>query len=415
MIMEGWDMMKNNVLRNKNFLLLWMGNSVSVLGNRFYNIAIMWYIIETTGSSIALGLSVLCFTIPSVLVMPFVGVLADRNIKKYLLVFSDMINGCIMLAIALFMFFEELPIYLLYLLMIASSLVSAFFSPAIGATIPLIVGKENLPKANSFMQVTNQLSNIIGPALAGILIAVTNMWLLFLINGISFIISAFSEMFLAIPKVDIDHVKRKFYLQFQEGFTYVLRYKKLLHLIIVGGIIINFFLAPLNVFITVLCNQILKVGASGMGIVDAAISVGALSGSLIILLNIMKDRVKMVIFGLSIEGIALLITGVFPESYIALLIFAFILGIGVSMASVGIGTLYQTMVPENKMGRVGSLLSTLSTFIVPFGTMFGSFIINYLSISWILNVSGILVTLAGLSLIITFRKNRGHAADNLSV
>lgn len=241
------------------------------------------------------------------------------------------------------------------------------------------------------------------------------MWLLFLINGISFIISAFSEMFLAIPKVDIDHVKRKFYLQFQEGFIYVLRYKKLLHLIIVGGIIINFFLAPLNVFITVLCNQILKVGASGMGIVDAAISVGALSGSLIILLNIMKDRVKMVIFGLSIEGIALLITGVFPESYIALLIFAFILGIGVSLASVGIGTLYQTMVPENKMGRVGSLLSTLSTFIVPFGTMFGSFIINYLSISWILNVSGILVTLAGLSLIITFRINRGHAADNFSV
>jgi MFS family permease len=408
-------MMKNNVLRNKNFLLLWMGNSVSVLGNRFYNIAIMWYIIETTGSSIALGLSVLCFTIPSVLVMPFVGVLADRNIKKYLLVISDMINGCIMLAIALFMFFGELPIYLLYLLMIASSLVSAFFSPAIGATIALIVGKENLAKANSFMQVTNQLSNIIGPALAGILIAVTNMWLLFLINGISFIISAFSEMFLAIPKVDIDHIKRKFYLQFKEGFTYVLRYKKLLHLIIVGGIIINFFLAPLNVFITVLCNQILKVGASGMGIVNAAISVGALSGSLIILLNIMKDRVKMVIFGLSIEGIALLISGVFPESYIALLIFAYILGIGVSMASVGIGTLYQTMVPENKMGRVGSLLSTLSTFIVPFGTMFGSFIINYLSISWILNVSGILVTLAGLSLIITFRKNRGHAADNLSV
>lgn len=396
------------LLANKNFLLLWMGNAVSILGNRFYNIAIMWYIIEKTGSSLALGLSVLCFTIPSVLIMPFVGVLADRNMKKQLLVISDLINGCIMVFIAALMYFEDFPIYLLYFLMVMSSIVSAFFSPTIGATIPLIVGKDNLIKANSFIQITNQLSNIIGPALAGMLIAIASMWILFFINGITFIISAISELFLKIPKVNMEHTRKHFFSQFKEGMVYVLQYRSLLHLIIVGGIVINFFLAPLNVFITVLCNQILKVGASGMGIVDAAISAGALLGSLFILLNMIKNKVKMVIFGLFIEGISLLIAGIFNESYLALVFFASVLGLGVSLASVGIGTLYQSMVPENKIGRVGSLLSTLSTFIVPIGTMFGAYIINHVPISTVLNLSGILVSLSGLSLIITLQNEKGN-------
>ncbi|MGE6257293.1 MFS transporter [Heyndrickxia sporothermodurans] len=396
------------LLANKNFLLLWMGNAVSILGNRFYNIAIMWYIIKKTGSSLALGLSVLCFTIPSVLIMPFVGVLADRNMKKQLLVISDLINGCIMVSIAALMYFEDFPIYLLYFLMVMSSIVSAFFSPTIGATIPLIVGKDNLTKANSFMQITNQLSNIIGPALAGMLIAIASMWILIFINGITFIISAISELFLKIPKVNMEHTRKHFFSQFKEGMVYVLQYRSLLHLIIVGGIVINFFLAPLNVFITVLCNQILKVGASGMGIVDAVISAGALLGSLFILLNMIKNKVKMVIFGLFIEGISLLIAGIFNESYLALVLFASVLGLGVSLASVGIGTLYQSMVPENKIGRVGSLLSTLSTFIVPIGTMFGAYIINHVPISTVLNLSGILVSLSGLSLIITLQNEKGN-------
>ncbi|MFB7303052.1 MULTISPECIES: MFS transporter [Heyndrickxia] len=406
--------MKMNLLKNKSFVLLWIGNAVSLLGNRFYNIAIMWYIIEKTGSSIALGLSVLCFTVPSVLIMPFVGVLADRNIKKQLLVGSDLLNGCIMIVIAALMFFDGFPLALLYVLMIISSVVSAFFSPTIGATIPLIVGKPHLTKANSFMQVTNQLSNILGPALAGILLALTNMWLLFLINGISYIISAISELFIHVPKIDIGHVKKHFFLQFKEGLSYVIRYKNLLHLIIVGGVIINFFLAPLNVFITILCNQVLKVGSSGMGIVDAAISVGALIGSILILLNVMKDKIKMVIIGLSIEGLALLIAGIFTNSYLAMLFFAAILGLGISFASVGIGTLYQTLVPENKIGRVSSLLSTLSTIIVPIGTMVGSSIINHLSISLVLNISGILVTLSGLSLIITLKNKSENKTESLS-
>ncbi|RLQ96257.1 MFS transporter [Falsibacillus albus] len=391
----------NSIWRNKNFLLLWAGNSVSVLGSRFYMIAVMWYIIQETGSSMALGISVLCFTIPSVLLMPIGGVLADRNMKKQLMAGTDFINGILMMIISCLIYSHSL-LFFVYTTIVISSSVSAFFSPANSAAIPLIVGKEQLSKANSLTQVTSQLSNILGPALAGILISATDIWILFVMNGISFLISACSELFISIPNVDEQHSRNKLLSQLQEGLKFVLNYRSLLHLIVVGGIIINFFLAPLQVYITMICSKVIHTGPRGMGFVDASISIGALIGSMIIYMQFFKDKIKMVIFGLSIEGLSLLIGGIFVHHYVAIIACALILGLGISLASVGISTLFQTLVPDEKRGRVGSVLSTLSTFIVPFGTLFGSFIIVHVSIGSMMILSGVMVALSGISLLVPF-------------
>ncbi|RDI45756.1 MFS transporter [Falsibacillus pallidus] len=390
--------------KNRDFLLLWVGNTVSVFGNRLYMIALMWYIAEKTGSSVALGLSVLCFTIPTVIFSPIAGVLSDRNLKKQLLISTDLLNGVLMIGMSLLILAESFPLAWLYVLMILSSSVSAFFSPAISSTVPLIVPQDQLAKANSLTQMTTQMSNILGPAIGGALIAFTDMWILFLINGVSFILSALSESFIRIPILDLKNRQSKFMEQFKEGLQYIWHFGPLLHLIAVGGILINFFLAPLQVYITIICSQILQTSASTMGFIDASISIGALAGSLLILWNVFKNKTAMVIFGLSIEGIALLIAGLFLQSYFALISFAFVLGFGISLASVGISTLFQTLVPDDKRGRVGSVLTALSTFIVPIGTLFGSFIINYIAMSSILSWSGLIVALSGISLIIPFMK-----------
>ncbi|WP_433750861.1 MFS transporter [Falsibacillus pallidus] len=393
-----------SIWKNRDFLLLWSGNTVSVFGNRLYMIALMWYIAERTGSSVALGLSVLCFTIPTVLLSPVAGVLSDRNFKKQMLISTDILNGLLMIGMSFLILSDSFPLVWLYLLMILSSSVSAFFSPAIYSTVPLIVGKDQLAKANSLTQMTTQMSNILGPAIGGTLIAFTDMWILFLINGISFLLSALTESFIRVPILDMKNRQTKFKEQFKEGIQYIWHFGPLLHLIAVGGILINFFLAPLQVYITLICSQILKTSASMMGFIDASISVGALAGSLLILWNVFKNKTAMVIFGLSIEGIALLIAGLFLQSYFALISFAFILGFGISLASVGISTLFQTLVPDDKRGRVGSVLTALSTFIVPIGTLFGSFIIDYTSMSIILSWSGVIVALSGISLIVPYLK-----------
>jgi MFS transporter, DHA3 family, macrolide efflux protein len=395
--------MKKNfaILKNKNFLLLWIGQSVSMLGSRFYSIAIMWYVIEKTGSSMDLGFTVLCFTLPAVLIMPIAGIMADHNYKKKILITSDLANGIIVSVMALLLYQNALSTHMLYLMIIAISSASAFFTPAISASIPLITGKKELSKANSLNQFTSRMANIIGPTLAGILIAVTDIWLLLLLNGISFIISAISESWIQIPNVETSSGKQNIRQQFRDGMKFALKSKELLALIFVGGIIINFFLAPLMVFITIICNQILVVGSQGFGIVEACIAVGALLGSVISFLNIIKNQIKLGIIGLVLEGVALLVGGVFL-SYTSMIIFAILLGLGVSMASIGITTMYQMLVPENMMGRVGSILSSISTFIVPIGILVGSYVINIYSVELIFIVSGIIVLLSGIMLVIPF-------------
>lgn len=395
-------MNSTGLFRNRNFVFLWLGQSISTLGNRFYQIALMWYVINQTGSSLALGISVICFTLPEIIMAPFAGVLADKNFKKKILVIMDLLSGIVMIIIAWLVTMDQWPLYWLYSCIIIVSSLSSFLNPALSAVIPLIVGKNDLSKANSLTQFTRQLSNILGPSLAGILIAITHMWILFVLNGISFFISALMESRISIPRVEDEGTAHdNFKSRFKEGLQYVLSTRKLLYLILVGGVIINFFLAPLNVFYTIICRQILHVGAAGLGMVDSSIAIGALAGSLLIFTNFFKNKIKLAIFGLVIEGFALLIAGIFLN-YTALIVFALILGLGISLASIGISTLYQTIIPHNKMGRVMAILSTASSSTVPLGTLFGSLIIVQVPITWILIIYGAIVALSGFSLIFPF-------------
>jgi MFS family permease len=386
------------VFRNKDFMLLWLAQSISKLGTRFYNIALMWYLYEKTGSSIALGLSVLCFTVPSVLIAPLAGVFADRLNKKKIIINTDTLNGIIMLIFSYFIFVDKYPIYILYIFMILSSIVTAVYSPAISSVIPIIVQDTDLKDANTLNQMTSQIINILGPVLAGTLMAFMNIGLLFFMNGLSFLICAIIEIFIVIPKNNNEKSRDGIASQFKEGLIYIAGDKPLLSLVIAGGVVINFFLAPLSIYQTILSTKILNAGSTGYGMMNSAISVGALLGAILIMLNIFKNKYKMTVIGLSIEGVAVALLGLVPNYYIVLSADA-ILGLGISMASVGISTLYQTLIPKDKMGRAMALVSTLCGVTVPLGTLLGSTLIAYLPLNIILILSGAFVFITGLLLV----------------
>lgn len=395
-------MSEKSIFRNFNFMLLWGGQSISQLGTRLYSLAIMWYILERTGSSLAMGLSVLCFTLPTVIVGPIAGVFADKYDKKKIIVATDFINGIIMLVLSYFITMDNISLNTLYGMMALAASVSAIFSPAIGSCFPLIVDKDNLTKANSLSQFTSRVISILGPALAGLLIAVLNMWILFFLNGISYIISSISESFITIPKADKQNKKEKFITQFKEGLKSVWDNKAVLYLVIAGGVIINFFLAPLSIYSAIVSENLSK-GAAGLGVIQSSVSVGALIGSFIILSGIVKDKYKMTIFGLTLEGLALVGFGGFVNSYYIIVVSQVALGFGVAFASVGITTLYQVLIPKEKLGRVFSIVGTLCSVSVPLGALFGSFSINYYSLQSVLVFSGLIVSISGLSLISILR------------
>lgn len=385
------------LLKNKNYMLLWLGQNISQLGTRLYDIALMWYMYNKTGSSIALGLTVVCFTVPSVLTAPLAGVFADRHNKKKIIINTNIINGIIMLIVSYIIFMDNYPIFFLYILMILSSIVAAAFNPAMASMLPLVVEENDLKNANTLNQLLTQIINILGPALAGILIAFMNIGFLFFLNGLSFLICAIIESFMIIPKITIGKSTRKISSQFKEGLIYVMKDKRLFYLLIAGGVIINFFSAPLTIYETILSNKILNVGSTGFGMMNSALSIGALTGALLIMVNVFNDKYKMTLIGLCLNGLGILLIGI-PNYYIVLGGEA-VLGVGAAIASIGITTLYQTLIPKDKMGRVMSLARTLCEVTIPLGTLMGSTIAAYLPLYIVLTASGIFVLITGISLI----------------
>lgn len=389
--------------RNSMFLLLMGGQGISILGDRIYSIALMWYIIEQTGSALSLGMSVISMTLPAIIFMPWAGVLADKNWKKEIILISDVAKGIVMLILMFLVTNEEISMIAINICLIVVSSINAFFSPALSAALPLIVDRSQLTKANAVFQFIQQFSNILGPALGGILIAFLSAPMLFAINAASLFIAAFFSWFLTIPNVEEEEEREEsFFHRFKEGVRYTLGTKRLLFLILVGGVIINFFLAPLHIFLVVITNQILQVGSMGLGWIESAISVGALLGSLIILSGAVKNQIRLAIFGLVMEGGALIAAGIFMN-LTSLILFFGLLGMGVCFASIGIRTAFQLMVEENKMGRVMSFLSMLATSTVPIGTFVGSILVEAGSISTIFISFGIIVAVSGLSLFLPFK------------
>lgn len=386
---------------NRNYMLLWAGLSVSRFGYRFFNLAVLWFVMQGTGSALSLGMTVLCFTVPTIIIEPLAGVAADRFDRKKIMVFSDIFTGSTMLVIAVLMINGSLSLPLLYVLLVCSAASMALFNPSANSSIPLLVEEEHLTKANSLNQLSTQGSNILGPALSGILIGfVGNIGFLLIISGAAFVISAITESWIKVPRMN-NHKKdgkQSFVYEMLDGFQYVKKDRALLFLVIVGGIIINFFLAPLTIFFTYMSDYIFDVGASGLGFINSVLATGAMFGSLMIMFNVFKNKYRMAVAGLLLEGIALLIMGI-ALSYYATVAAAGLLGLGVCFASVGLNTMYQTMIPKEMMGRVLSLVSMMLGASVPLGQLFGSLIIEHYSMTAILMIFGAIVSLSSLSLI----------------
>ncbi|MGE5630458.1 MAG: MFS transporter [Caulobacteraceae bacterium] len=397
---------EKSMFKNKNFILLWLGQLVSLLGNRFHEIASMWYIYESTGSPLKMGITLIFSTLPSVILGPFAGAFADRYDRKKIIVFSDLINGCIVGTIAALIFTQTMEIWMLYLLAGLRSVTSTFFGPAISAVVPSIVEKEQLVKANSLNQLSSSFTGILGYAAGGVMIAVLGIPGLFLFDSISFILSGISEAFIEVPRVnreaaaaEIQGMKNEIF----EGIRFIMSNKKLFHFIVVGGIIINFFLAPIEIYVTVFARQRLNMGSEAFGILLSAITAGSLTmAPLVPVLGKRFSYYTLTFIGLTLEGVFIMLLGISENFYMALIIQA-LMGASICMCNVSLNTVFQTLIPNEMLGRVGGILQTMCQATIPLGYLLGGMVTERLSLTLVLVASGIAVALSGLS---TFKVTR---------
>lgn len=364
-------------LWNRNYLLLYQGQTISRLGDQFFAIALLFWVKHATGSATLLGLMQMASALPSILLGPIGGTFADRHSRRKILVACDLLNGLMVLSLAFWALRapEAVPTLLIWLFVTSLfiSTTEAFFAPAIAACVPDLVPRDRLAAANALGQLSQQLAVFIGQGVGGVLFRLLGAPVLFLVNGLTYLHAGVSEWFIAVPQT-VEKKPPRPREQFQafkqdtlEGLRYVWRRRGLREMVFLSALL-NFFTVPILVLLPFYVEDFLRVTADWYGFLLAAFGIGSLIGYALAGSLRLTPRTR----GVAMTLCMLLSAGGYGllglvQSPVAALGLAAAGGAVSGFFTVNITTLLQATTPGALRGRLFGLLGTLAASLTPLG------------------------------------------------
>ncbi|MCG8337940.1 MAG: MFS transporter [Proteobacteria bacterium] len=378
---------------NKNLAILLSGQLVSQLGDKFYLLALSFWVLEATQSASMMGIVLFCSLFPEVVSGVLAGAIVDRYSRKWIIVATDLIRGGIVLGLSLLFYFDQVALVWIIIAQVLLSISTAFFNPCIPAVIPQIVKQENLAKANSQTQLIRGISTVLGPVLGGISVAAFGYLFVFVFNGLSFIISGVCELFLTIPE-EKQHSKASGLVDdVKEGIHYIIKEKSLLTLL--GFIaMIHFFVGSFQTITPVLAKVMTGVAVQNLGFIQTAFGLGMVFLSLVFgVKNLMHKRERFTLFvsvffiGVVNVAISLLVFNG-TESVFLYLVPFFVYGGSVILAVTAFRTLVQQVTPNKMAGRVFGVAFSVGDASIPMAMLIYGFLLDYFAVSYLLTISG---------------------------
>lgn len=401
-------MFKNgSIWRNKDYAILWGGQTISSLGSNISSIVYPLLILALTNSPAQAGIGAALAILPTVIFGLPAGVLVDRWNRKKLMIFCDLGRALIMASIPIAAYFGFLSIYQLYVSAFLEGTLAVFFTLSGIAAIPRIVEKDQLTEAISRNNVGDSTAQIIGPAIGGVIYQSLGRTIPYVFGSISYVASAISLLFIKTRfQIDRDVPRGKIHLEIRQGVSWLWHHKivRFLAFLTGGGAI---FGAGQTLLIILIAKKI-GLGAATIGIIFSVASVGALFGSLISSTIQKRFGVRRVLvtirwiqfltwpFYFVIHGPILLaiITGIF---YVLNPIY------GVVLAS------YRTsLIPDELQGRVTSVYR----IIMFSGASLGSLLVGFLSQALGLNTTLVIEVAIILSLAVLATINKDLRGAN---
>jgi DHA3 family macrolide efflux protein-like MFS transporter len=369
-----------------------------VVGDFLYMIALMWWVLEKTGSTAAMASVAICSSLPAIILGPFAGTYVDRVDKRKLLILMDLGRGALIIVPGVLYFLNLLQVWHIFVIAAFLSSMSTFFNPALATFIPVIVDKEQLVRANSISQMSNNLSGIIGPALGGTLVALFGTGTVMFLDALSFFISVIAIFLVRVKAVQVfpSEERKKFLQELVDGLNFIRKESGIVGLVILFSIL-NFFVAPVGVLIPLMVKKILKMGAEGFGVLGSSISVGMVLGSLFLgMIGGVRRKGTFIMIGIVVAGSFLALFGI-SESFWTSIFLLGGCGFGFSFANILVPVVFQTKIPHEKQGRVFGTLGTISGGLRPVSLALVGVMGGFLHIQMIVFLSGVLVALGGLS------------------
>ena len=363
-----------SALRHRPFALLFLGQTISRLGDSLYRVALAWWVLEQTGSAAAMGTVLVFSSVPMLLFLLVGGVAVDRLPRLRVMVSADLISFVVMSAVAALALTGQLAVWHIYVAGAVFGLVEAFFFPAYSAAVPELTPPELRPSANSLTSLSGQLTGIVGPALGAGLVALGGTGVTFGLNGLSFLLSAACIWPLlrpagtpAAPAPSGNAPRPNALRDLWAGLALVLA-APWLWVGIATFSLVNMIVPGLrSVALPFLVEGTLHADVGTLGVLLSATSLGSVAGAVLIGRWTRQRRRGWLTYGVTmLGGLMLLVFGLLPALPV-LLAATFVFGLCMAVINLIWTNTVQAIVPPEALGRVFSLDALGSFGLMPVG------------------------------------------------
>ncbi|AYA24651.1 MFS transporter [Rhodococcus rhodochrous] len=341
-------------LRGPNFRLYISGQAVSLIGTWMQTVAQSWLVLQLTGSATAIGIVLALQTVPMLLLGPYGGVVADRSDKRRLMIGLQTLMGVQALILGLLVVTDTVALWHVYVLAVALGLNQCFENPARQSFMLELVGPEDLRNAVSLQSVLASCSRMIGPAVAGLVIAAGGLGVCFLLNAASFVAVVTSLLRLDVSRLQRSPAAARAKGQLREGFAYVRSTSDLavplLMMALVGCLAFEF-----QVVLPVLADHTFAAGAGAYGFLTAAMGAGSVVGGLAVATWGRTGTRPLILTSLAF-GIAMAVAAAAPNLTTLIVLMVIVGALSVTFTSTTNSSLQLAAAPMMR-GRVMALWS----------------------------------------------------------
>jgi MFS family permease len=356
-------------LRHPNFKLFFAGQSISIVGTWMTKLATTWLVYRLTHSALLLGIVGFAGLIPTFALAPFAGVWIERLNRRKLLVWTQAAAAIQSLTMAALTLAHVITLREIVALAVFQGLINAFDTP--GRQIFLVQMVEDRNDLGNAIAINSSMANgarLIGPALAGLVIAAFGEGGCFLIDGISYLAVIASLLLMRIKPLDIDRSNASMFEQMREGWQYVSTFRPV-RTILLFSALLALMGYPYAVLLPIFAGQVLHGGAATLGWLTGASGIGALvSGLSLAVRKSAAGLTRMLPVAAAVLGGALILFGLSDTLWLSLVLMVFV-GFGMMQVFSASNTVIQTLVPEDKRGRVMSYYVMALFGTAPFGSL----------------------------------------------
>ncbi|CAN5553147.1 hypothetical protein BH23CHL10_BH23CHL10_15330 [soil metagenome] len=391
------------LVRNRNFSLLWVGQLVSLFGERIHTVALGFLVYEATGgSALEVGLTFAATAVPNVVLGPLAGALVDRWDRRITMIGCDIVRAVLLLAVP---FVIDINIGLVYVMAFLIATVTLLFRPAKTAVIPAVVDERDLVTANSMSSVADTAADLIGLPIAGVLVgvllAVKALELAFLLGGVTYLISAVLILAMSVPRQEFTHAPFRpgvLWTEIVEGWQFLRRQAELFSNTIVSSV------AQLAVGAEIVASlpyarRVLdqsQIGpAESYALLLTAVAFGSVVGGVAV--GVIGDRIAkgpLIIAGFIGMGLSLVAAGMVTNPFLAMGMF-FITGLANMLFIIPTITMFQQRTPQRLMGRVVSSRQALVFGAIALSMGLSGWLSDLIGPATVLMVAGAVCALAG--------------------